>query len=613
MTPPQLGRPLVRLGKRLLQCAVLLLSALCQATEAPDTPQAPALQWSRADAAAAEGAMPPADGWQEQALPDEWRFTRPGFSGQVWYRVRFDLPATPAEAMALLVPRVAVTGRFHLNGLVLNPQVRFTPADGPVGTQMTNQPQYLVLPQGLLRAGPNELLVQVQGDAVTGGGLSRLSVGPADALWRAWLWKQVPQRVVPAAMLVLLLATLVVGTPLAWRDRHGPTRNFLLVTGLWTVLTSWYLWPEVPLTRHGLALSLSATAMLLQWALLRLCWRVSGSGWAWFPRLVDVTSVVTLAGVAALALGLGPMTAAGALLLPSLVLRALTTAMLLQRAWRARTRQTVLLAAAEGVWFAGTLQFIAIVLRWLPPEPFMLTPSDALPLYLVVLYLTVERLVRERDDAARSRQQALDAERQRILHDMHDGMGAQLITALRVAERPGADQRLVARGIQDALADLRLIIDSLGLTGQDLLPLLGNLRYRLQAPLQAAGIQLGWTVHRTEALRGLSPPAALGVLRIVQEALHNALRHSGCHNVQVELDIGTDGARIDVVDDGRGFDPQATSTGGRGLDGMRLRAQRLGADLQVQAAPGGGTRVTLRVPARPDGSAPSEPGPATAT
>ena len=126
----------------------------------------------------------------------------------------------------------------------------------------------------------------------------------------------------------------------------------------------------------------------------------------------------------------------------------------------------------------------------------MLTPADAVPLYLVVLYLVGHRPVRQREQAARDRVLAVDAERHRILHDLHDqydGMRAQLITALRLAERSDTDRRLVARGIQDA--GLRLVIDSLHLADGDLLPLLGNLRYRLQEPLKAVGIELTWQVR----------------------------------------------------------------------------------------------------------------------
>jgi signal transduction histidine kinase len=231
----------------------------------------------------------------------------------------------------------------------------------------------------------------------------------------------------------------------------------------------------------------------------------------------------------------------------------------------------------------------------------MLTPADSLPLYLVLLYFFAERIILDHEQAARDQQAAIDAERARILHDMHDGMGSQLITALRLAQRADAGSGIVARSIDQALQDLRLIIDSLDLTDQDLLPLLGNLRYRVQPQLAALGIRLDWQVHAPPALAGLTPQSALGVLRIVQEALNNAVRHARPSVITVTIA----GAVIDVADDGIGLDASAPGRGGRGLAGMRQRAARLGAQMSVGARDGGGTVVSLRL--QPESTATPQP------
>jgi len=84
--------------------------------------------------------------------------------------------------------------------------------------------------------------------------------------------------------------------------------------------------------------------------------------------------------------------------------------------------------------------------------------------------------------------------------------------------------------------------------------------------------------------------------RIAQEALHNVVKHAGARQVRVEVDRGSDGVRLRVVDDGRGFDPSSVPDGHLGLAGMRSRAERLGGTLTVTSTPGGGTSIEVVVP-----------------
>ena len=88
------------------------------------------------------------------------------------------------------------------------------------------------------------------------------------------------------------------------------------------------------------------------------------------------------------------------------------------------------------------------------------------------------------------------------------------------------------------------------------------------------------------------------VLRVAQEALHNALRHSDAEHVDVTLDRRGSGAVLRVTDDGNGFDPQAIRRAGRhlGLVSMRDRASGVGGSLTVESAPGKGTTIEMEVP-----------------
>jgi len=587
--------PCAALGRFLLWLALaLVLVPACWAQPAASAPLE--LRFDAAEFAVGDTAHPPADGWQQQALPDEWAQNHRDLDGIAWYRVRFRLQEQPAQSLVLYVSRVAVTAEFRLNGSVLNPEVRFTPPGGLLGSQMTNRPQWLVLPAGLFRAGDNELMVRVQGDPVTGGSLSALRIGPAETLRNAWLLRHVPQQVVPAVLFVLLGTTFVIALGVWWRVRSPIHGHFVLAMGLWTTLLYGYYFPEPPVTRAVLLMCMAVLLIGFRWALLGLCWRFSRSTWHWFPKVLNVALGGSLtAALLMIAFGLRLDLLAWALL-PGQLLRLLTAVMLCHWAWRERTWQAWALAGAEVIWFSGTLQFILIVMHVIPAEPFMISPADGLPLFLVLVALYLHRLTSELNQAKLGQQAAIHAERLRILHDMHDGMGAQLITALRLARLPEASAGAVARNIEDALQDLRLIIDSLALSDEQLLPLLGNLRYRLQPRLGELGIRLDWHVQAVPDLSGLTPQSALGVLRIVQEALNNALRHARATNLVVTIGSRGKALAIDIEDDGVGFDPAAKRSGGRGLTGMQQRAARLGGSVSVLVREAGGTVVSLTVP-----------------
>ena len=194
-----------------------------------------------------------------------------------------------------------------------------------------------------------------------------------------------------------------------------------------------------------------------------------------------------------------------------------------------------------------------------------------------------------------SRNAAVAEERQRIMTDMHDGIGANLITALSLAESDGASPREVAAVLRECIDDLRLTIDSLESTDNELLPALGNFRYRLERRLRAVGIELHWKVSDLPELSYLTPRNLLHVLRILQEAFTNVLKHAQATSVTLETGLTANQRQvfIRVSDNGRGF--AASAVGGRGLGNMARRAASLGSELSVTPTLEG-TRVELLLP-----------------
>jgi signal transduction histidine kinase len=196
------------------------------------------------------------------------------------------------------------------------------------------------------------------------------------------------------------------------------------------------------------------------------------------------------------------------------------------------------------------------------------------------------------------RERAISAERERMTTDMHDGIGGQLVHALAVVEGDPTYRPLepILRG---ALDDLRLIIDSADPTDGDLLVVLSNFRARNERRVQEGGLRFLWQVTDLPQLNNFGPHKTLQVLRILQEALTNVLKHAKASEVIVrtnsELDAqGRVTIVVDVIDDGVGGNIGANPSG-RGLNNMRRRAHELGGSIDFVSATTG-SRVRLVLP-----------------
>ncbi|MEV6133351.1 GAF domain-containing sensor histidine kinase [Streptomyces violaceusniger] len=206
----------------------------------------------------------------------------------------------------------------------------------------------------------------------------------------------------------------------------------------------------------------------------------------------------------------------------------------------------------------------------------------------------------------RSRELTIAGERARLAHELHDAVSqklfslrltAQAATAL-VDRDPGRakdELQQIALLAAEATDELRSAVVELRPAALDEDGLVATLRTQVQVLDRAHSAQVTFACHGVRAL----PAAQEGaVLRVAQEALHNALRHADARQVDVTLTRHGQGARLRVADDGRGFDPSAVRRAGRhlGLVSMRDRAGGVGGALTVESAPGMGTVIEMEVP-----------------
>lgn len=197
----------------------------------------------------------------------------------------------------------------------------------------------------------------------------------------------------------------------------------------------------------------------------------------------------------------------------------------------------------------------------------------------------------ERIEAARL---VREQERQRLTRDLHDGISGHLVSIIAMTERGGDGVEPIEQAARRALEDLRLVIYSLDLGDRDLALALANFRERLIPQLQRIGVELDWTIAELPEVSGVTPGNALSILRILQEAITNALKHGPARKITIRGAAAGDRVAITVDNDGNPF---AADGHGRGLENMRRRARQLHGELQI-AVIENGTRLTLLLPSR---------------
>lgn len=205
----------------------------------------------------------------------------------------------------------------------------------------------------------------------------------------------------------------------------------------------------------------------------------------------------------------------------------------------------------------------------------------------------------------RSRELTLVEERTRMARELHDAVTQKLfslrLTARAASALLSADPGRAAREIDrvermagEALAELRAVIVELRPADLDRHGLVETLRKHVHLLDRLHPVPIAFTFEG-EPPGDLPAEVEVAVLRVAQEALHNALRHAKATAIDVRLTRAGSALVLVVSDDGRGFDEAASP--GLGLPSMRDRAQAAGGSLGLSTAPGAGTTLRLEVPA----------------
>ncbi len=602
-----------------LWLASVLLAFPAAAQPAPPATATIDLRSAEATPAGWSSTAPPADGWTSVALDDLWDARWPGHDGVVWYRLHWN-QADAGQPRGLLVGYVNSAYALYVNGSLVYRDDHLTE---PLSRTWV-RPQYFLLDKPLLRQGENTLLVRVSGLAAYQPGLGVVTIGEPGAVQarqrRGEFWRYHMQLFGLAVGLVFGGLFLIL-----WLLRRKDTYYgwYALSTLFWMAYSFNFVafdpWPFDNTDAWEAVNAAAYMAAATAFAIFLL--RYAGHRWRRTERVLLVLCAV------------------------------LWIAALSWPQWIGHHRALPFLIGCS-TYYVGVFGFVGHTLRHRRTDCYVLAASLVIPLvvslhdmllffgvihddtYLmgVTSPLTIigmgfalayrfavamrraenfaaelqhevnaatrkltETLQREHDLALNN---ARIGERLNLVRDLHDGFGGSLLAAISALEHPRrqADPAQVVTTLKELRDDLRLIIDTTTHEQDtDLAGQIAPLRHRWTQRLEAMGIESAWTVQGVDDRR-LGAMRVLELLRFLQEALTNVLKHSGATRVQVAIRCMDGRLGVDVRDDGRGFDPGASSLHGAGLPSLRARAGRLGAALQIDTSPGQGTRLNFDAP-----------------
>lgn len=194
------------------------------------------------------------------------------------------------------------------------------------------------------------------------------------------------------------------------------------------------------------------------------------------------------------------------------------------------------------------------------------------------------------------RSKAISEERARIMKDMHDGIGGQLVASLALLEKE-SDSRIrsnISEILSHCLDDFRLIINSINPGSNILLSLLADFKYRINKRLDSINIDLHWQLVDLCDKVYLHPQQSLHILRILQESFSNIIKHANASAIYFSVTEEASEIWLRIEDNGR-FTSEKSPCG-QGLTNMKWRASQLQGDLVLSQSQHGGYCVALCLP-----------------
>lgn len=558
-------------------------------------------------------------------LPDDWEQSRPHARTPAWYRLRFDAAGARerGDLLGLLVERACGNLEVQLNGQRLYAAGRTT---DPIRLDC-ERPLLVALPAALLEARGNTVDLRLAGyslDQVASrqraAGLSVPSIGPYDELHAQHaglvLLKSTLPQVASATLFLMGVVVFVMGW---WHRRESHLAYFGALSIGWALVTARLWWQGSGLPNYDSELLLVAAIPLITFAAVQFLLHYAGRR----SRPIEVALVAQCAIVPASLLLAGPLrihmiASSWYVLLAIQVLAAMVFYLHTTRRERPSDFWPML-GVLGGIGVMVGIELAAQ--QHLLPTVWRVLPNIAMPLgflclgvWLVHQYgralqtaeelkASLETRVREATaimergyaQMAEARvEQVTQQERKRIAADLHDDLGAKLLTIVHTSE-----SERISTLAREALEEMRLSVR--GLTGKPvkLVDALGDWRAEVVGRLSQTGVEGDWQAPGEEDLpQTLSARAYVQTTRILREAVNNIIKHSGASRCSIRCTISSGDFQLKIQDNGKGIPLELDGRldRGHGMSSMKHRAKQLQGQCLVESGPGYGTVIRLTIP-----------------
>ena len=496
----------------------------------------------------------------------------------VRYRLSFYLDQKPEAALGVYVPKMSVSGTLRING-----HDAASCGIGPLeDLRCLHQPQFFVIPSEFWRVGANTLDFDIYATERQMNGLSRVTIGDPAVLghdYRLTRWLK-SDLLVGLAWLSLLSGFLSLSVAVLLRRQ--PVYFWFGLTSISNAFALFNSFVERPIVPIDIYNCLVFSARLISVPMLFATFlAIFGKSRRWFSALV---MAFCIAAPIAIWLSDNNRTLVLILYTPWVIVGAGLTVAMLYWAWQAKQR------LLWGCALAMPLLTLTGIIDWMRTggqtrfEGILLVAYASTTFLIILWVMIVNGLVRSVEQE-RAKDRVRAEERTRLLQDMHDGFGSQLAGLSLLAEKGRIQPAELPQYLNELMADLYLMVDTLGPGDVTFEEALIDMRYRLQNRFKGVTPVLDWDIS-LDGMPGLGQRTVLHLLRIMQEAINNVLKHARATRVAIRAvyDSATAVLTICIHDNGCGLPDSVVY--GRGLYNMQVRAREAGAELRIENAQG---------------------------
>lgn len=591
-----------------------------------DNPDAAAqpIKMSRASFILSDSATPPdaQAAWTQVTLPDLWKINHPDVFGIGWYRFDFDYTTLNAHAIyALYLSRLSLNAEAYLNGQKIGSGGSFTE---PISRNW-NRPLLFTLPPDVLKERGNTLFIRMIAPQNSQGMLYAPEINLLHKLQPDYERASFIRITLNQTSSLLIVGIGLLMLSLWWRRKQDTAYGlFGLAAFVWALqsLNFYIITAPLPTALWEVLVNASFQAIATLWLISLLEFvgirlkRFNQLLWGilifapislllipppYFMHATDFWHLITMAAVV---FGLALLAKTG------FVNRNKDAKLLLL------TLSLILLFAFHD-WLIHTN--VPGVNQWLVSGEEYLMQFSAPVLFLIVGLMMTSRYVgalnnyeqlnqqleqrvvskhRELDQNFQQlqsilKEQATLEERERIYQDLHDDLGAKLLTLVYRAQNPNN-----AELARSALQDLRDVVSRAGDESSALMHIMADYRIECEKRLGDVQIQLIWNNEIEDETLQLTQPQALNMGRIIREAISNVIRHAQATQVIVTLQLDIQHFLLAIQDNGIGLPPATDKSMGRGLSNIQKRASLLGGQVHFEQSASGGLKLSIQLPTR---------------